>query len=110
MLTTRFNLCQGGLPVRGPDIAELAACAEHVAASTLADEDVDSSLLQDGLKFQHRAVDRSAECAPRKFVERDQVDLVAQAAEQLRESPGILNLVIDPGQQHILKRQYAART
>ena len=63
---------------------------------------------QDPLEAQDSFIGGPLVRVARKFVERDQVDLAADASHQLDEPGGVLLRVVLAGQQHILERQAAA--
>src|SRR5439155_8434754 len=87
--------------------AQLAARAQDVPPLAFADVGLQPVPCQDGLEAQHAFIGGPPVRVARKLVERDQVDLAAETAQQLDEPRGVLLRVVHVGQQHVLERQAA---
>ncbi len=97
-------MCQGS-DARSREIPELSAGAQHVAATTFPDEDVDAGLAHDRLERQDVEVGRPAEGTAGKWVEGNQIDLACDPADQFDQTQGIGLAIVHAGEQHIFKRQ-----
>ena len=69
-----------------------------------ADRDTDIARREDGRELTHALVRRTREGDARSFVERNEVDLRAQASKQLDEPAGIGGRIVHTGEQHVFER------
>ncbi len=88
MLTTGFNRCQGS-DARSREIPKLSAGAQHVAATTFPDEDIDAGLAHDRLECQDVEVGRPTEGTAGKWVEGNQINFACDPADQFDQTQGI---------------------
>lgn len=109
MLATGFNLCQGGFGLLGHEIAQLAAGAQYVAATALADECVDAGMREDRLECMHAAIGGPPKNISGKFIEGNQIHFAAEIFEQLDQSMGVFVPIIDAGEQYIFEREPSGR-
>src|SRR6188768_2982635 len=82
MLTTGFKRCQG-LDASSRETPKLSAGAQHVAATTFPDEDIDTGLAHDRLECQDVEVGRPTEGTAGRWVEGNQIHLACDPADQL---------------------------
>jgi hypothetical protein len=75
----------------------LTAGAEDVAPPAFTDEHIEACLSYDGLKSGNLAFRWTTEGTPGKFIERNQIDLARDPADELGEPTSIVGLIIQPG-------------
>src|ERR1041385_6176110 len=107
------NETLGMLPMGGDrhqgqgKVSQLSACPEHVPALGFPYEDVEAPLVQDLLEPHDVLIRRPPEFRAGKFIERNQVDLAAQALQELRQRFRVLLRIVDTREQNIFERQTA---
>ena len=109
MLTTSFDRCQGKGGSLPGEISQLPAGTEHVPPSALPNEHIETGISENGLKMKNRLFGRAMKRAVRKLIERNQIDLAPQGAQQAYQTVGISRMVVDTGEQHILEGESLAR-
>ena len=105
MLTTGLNLCQGNCSRRSLNATELPAGAQHIAATTAAEVYVHMALAQSVLEDFDRRIRRASIGAAGKWIEGNEVHFAPKPAEQLNQTRGIVDMIIDIRKQDIFEGQ-----
>src|SRR5215217_6581523 len=109
MLTTGFDRCQGNGLTGRIAVSELSAGTEHVSSAALANKHIKARLMKRGLKAQDLVRFRATKAASWKFIKGNQINLTSNPFEEAGQALCVGWLIIDAGQEHVLKRQPAVR-